>query len=364
VTIRVLVVDDSRFVRNAIARMLAQERDLSVVGFASDGREVLEKTIALAPDVITLDLQLPGLDGIDVLRRVMQERPTPVVVVSSFAGAGTARTLEALAAGAVDYVDKSRASPMRVYDLGDEIARKVKLAARCRPSGPPPPPSLTDTEAVNRARIVLARAVRPGVIVLGASTGGPHALRIVLTHLPAGFGVPVVVVQHMPASFVTALAAHLNACGPLPAKEAANGDRLEAGRVLIAPARWELALRSEAGGVVIASKGDGSKGVEALAMVTPMPIDTLARQATDIFGAATCLVVLTGMGSDGLEGARAVRRAGGLVLAESEETCVIYGMPREVAQAGLANAVLPLDAMAPMLSFLGGLAGSRAHPHT
>jgi two-component system chemotaxis response regulator CheB len=347
VTIRVLVVDDSRFVRNAIARMLAQERDLSIVGFASDGREVLAKTIELAPDVITLDLQLPGLDGIDVLRRVMQERPTPVVIVSSFAGAGTARTLEALAAGAVDYVDKTRASPMRVYDLGDEIARKVKLAARCRPSGPPPPPSLTDTEAVNRARLVLARAARPGVIVIGASTGGPHALRIVLTHLSAGFAVPVVVVQHMPASFVTALAAHLNACGPLPAKEAAQGDRLDAGRILIAPARRELAFRSEAGRVVLACS-DASQQ----ALVTPMPIDSVARGAADVFGAATCLVVLTGMGNDGLEGARAVRRAGGIVLAESEETCVIYGMPREVAQAGLANAVLPLDAMASMLAFL------------
>jgi two-component system chemotaxis response regulator CheB len=346
VTIRVLVVDDSRFVRNAIARMLAHERDLSIVGFAGDGREVLDKTIALAPDVITLDLHLPGLDGVDVLRRVMQERPTPVVVVSSFAGPGTARTLEALAAGAVDFVDKSRASPMRLYDLGDEIARKVKLAARCRPSGPPPPPSLTDLEAVNRARLVLARAVRPGVVVIGASTGGPHALQIVLTRLPPAFGIPVIVVQHMPPSFVTALAAHLNASGPLPTKEGAHGDRLEPGRVLIAPARKEIAFRRDPGGVVLSCSGEPSQ--ESLVA----PIDGVARRATGVFGAGTCLVVLTGMGNDGLQGARAVRSAGGVVLTESAETCVIYGMPREVEQAGLATAVLPVEAMAPMLALL------------
>jgi two-component system, chemotaxis family, protein-glutamate methylesterase/glutaminase len=349
VTIRVLVVDDSRFVRSAIARMLAAVHDVSIVGFARDGREALEKTIELAPDVVTLDLQLPGLDGIDVLRRIMQERPTPVVVVSSFAGPGTARTLEALAAGAVDYVDKSRASPMRLYDLGEEIARKVKLAARCRPSGPPPPPSLTDTEAVNRARIVLARAVRPKLVVIGASTGGPHALQEVLWQLPAEFGVPIVVVQHMPDTFVPALAAHLNAFGRLPVTAAAHGDRLEAGHILVAPARKALAFRREAAGLVLSCEGEPSPGALA------MPLDWVAARAADVFGAATCLVVLTGMGSDGLRGAREVRAAGGVVLAESETTCVVYGMPREVAQAGLATAVIPLDAMAPMLA---GLAAS------
>jgi two-component system chemotaxis response regulator CheB len=352
VTIRVLVVDDSRFVRSAIARILAAVHDVSIVGFARDGEEALRKTTALAPDVITLDLQLPGLDGIDVLRSIMRERPTPVVVVSSFAGPGTARTLEALAAGAVDYVDKSRASPMRLYELGEEIARKVKLAARCRPSGPPPPPSMTGTEAVNRARIVLARAAPPKVIVIGASTGGPHALQVVLTQLPPGTRVPLIVVQHMPASFVTALAEHLNALGPLLAKVAAHGDLLEAGRIFVTPARTALAFQRGAGGVVLSC--DGEPSPDAL----PAPIDWVATRAAEVFGPATCLVVLTGMGSDGLHGARAVRAAGGVVLAESEETCVIFGMPREVAQAGLATAVLPLDAIAPMLALLAGQPGS------
>jgi two-component system chemotaxis response regulator CheB len=341
--IRVLVVDDSRFVRNAIARMLGRVPELSIVGYASDGREVLQKTIDLAPDVITLDLQLPGCDGIDVLRQVMQERPTPVVVVSSFAGPGTARTLEALAAGAVDYVDKSQASPMNVYDLGDELARKIKIAARCRPSGPPPPPSLTDQEAVHRARIVLARATRPGVVILGASTGGPHALQVLLARLPAGFAAPVVVVQHMPASFLGAFAVHLGAVGPLVAEEATHGARVDPGRVLVAPARTGIGFQRVGGRVVVALEADDA-----------MAIDRTAACAAELFGAATCLVVLTGMGDDGVAGARAVRQAGGVVLAESEDTCVIYGMPREVAEAGLATAVLPLEAMAPMLAFLAG----------
>jgi two-component system chemotaxis response regulator CheB len=157
----------------------------------------------------------------------------------------------------------------------------------------------------------------------------------------------VIVVQHMPASFVTALSAHLNAVGRLPARVASHGDRLDAGYILVTPPRRALTFHREAGGVVLSC--DGEPSAQALAA----PVDWVAARAAEVFGPATCLVVLTGMGSDALQGARAVRAVGGVVLAESEDTCVIYGMPREVAQAGLATAVLPLDAMAPMLALLG-----------
>jgi two-component system chemotaxis response regulator CheB len=339
-TIRVLVVDDSSFIRRAVVRMLAEDAGISVVGQAAHGTEAIALVHACAPDVITLDLEMPEVGGLDTLRRIMAERPTPIVLLSVHARVDAARTLEALAAGAVDFVDKSAVSPMGVHALGSELIRKVRLAASSR-AGAPAAASMSSRRA--------EEGVGPsgvGAIVVGASTGGPAAIQRLLGRLPGDFPLPVLVVQHMPAPFTRAFAERLGACGALPAKEAEDGDPFRSG-IFVAPGGRHVELRRGEPGLVIAV----TRGVPGDLHVPSL--DVAATSAANARGPAVCLVVLTGMGSDGLEGARAVRARGGVVVAQDEESSVIYGMPRAVVRAGLADSVLPLERIADLLVRVG-----------
>jgi two-component system chemotaxis response regulator CheB len=343
VSIRVLVVDDSNFIRRAVTRMLGADPAVSAVESAAHGLEALGKLRDFEPDVVTLDLNMPEVDGLETLRRIMIERPTPVVLLSSYAQSSAARTVEALAAGAVDFVDKSTVGVMDVHSLAGELTRKVKAAASGRVGARAEPKQAGGSPAA------LATTRRPGAFVIGASTGGPAALQRIFSALPKALAVPVLVVQHMPAGFTGAFAERLDARSPLSVREAETGDRLARGHVLLARGGKNMGLRRTARGPEIILSGGPRRSVHVPSL------DFTAQAAAEEIGRGTCLVVLTGMGTDGLEGARAVRAAGGTVITQAERGCVLYGMPRAVVRAGLATATVALDDMAETITRMAEL---------
>jgi two-component system chemotaxis response regulator CheB len=329
----VLIVDDSPTARAVLARKLAADPGLVVVGKAIDGVEALEQAAQLQPDVITLDIEMPRLNGLQTLERLMRERPTPVVMVSSLTKQGAEATLAALELGAVDFIEKpTRHGVIVGTAVSDELCEKVRQAAHARLRRPG-----AVTSAVPARPPVAGGGWGRKTVVIASSTGGPQAVRTVLTALPADFAVPVVVVQHMPAGFTRSYAERLNELGPLRVAEARPGDTLEPGRVLLAPGGSHLVF--DAKGVATLTQGELECGVRPAANIT---MESIAAAR----GFATVGVVLTGMGHDGTRGAGLIRAAGGYIIAEAEETCVVYGMPRSVAQAGYANEVVPLHGIA------------------
>jgi two-component system, chemotaxis family, protein-glutamate methylesterase/glutaminase len=332
--IRVLIVDDSAFVRKALSRMLGSAADIEVVGTAVDGQDGVEKVLELRPDVVTLDVKMPRLDGLEALRRIMAECPTAVLLLSSLTGEGADVTLRGLDLGALDFVDKSSVEGhMNLLALADELIEKVRGLAKAQRRVPVPAPS-TQLPLPEFAR------ERADLVVIGTSTGGPAALQTVIPALPADLRVPVLVVQHMPIGFTRSLAERLDQRSDLMVREARDGEPLAAGRVLIAPAGRHLKIHRVQG--------------EARVLLDYEPLDALHRPSVDVlmqsaartYGAAVLGVVLTGMGADGMEGLRSIRAAGGRTLAESEDTCVIYGMPKAAIEAGVVHRVAALDRIA------------------
>ena len=303
-----------------------------VVGAAPDGDSALQLCRTLRPDELTLDLAMPGLDGMGVLRALKQADSTiPVVVVSAFSPAAGARAVDCLAEGAVDLVSKPAAGePLTVFT--DELAEKVALAAtsrraRARLAASPPARA---TPAPLRARVSAGRKV----VVIATSTGGPKALADLLPKLPARLGDGTLIVQHMPVGFTKSLAERLDRSSKLNVREAAGGELLDPGVALIAPGGSHLRLAAT-GGVMLTQEA-------AIGGLRPRA-DLTIVDAAKRFGGRLLLVVLTGMGKDGLEGAQEVRRQGGRIFAEAESTCTVYGMPRAIVEAQLADLILPLD---------------------
>jgi two-component system chemotaxis response regulator CheB len=333
--IRVLVVDDSAFARKVLREVLSDCDDIEVVGMARDGLEALEKITQLNPDVLTLDLVMPNLDGLGVLQALPAEH-APRVVVVSISDGDTELGAAALQAGAVDIIKKPTAlATDQLYELREELIAKIRIAAgaRVRPivTGEP---ALVPAPGTHRHR----------VIVIGTSTGGPQAITRLLPMLPGDLPVPVLVALHIPEGYTEALAARLDASSALDVCEARHDMPLRAGLCVIAR-----------GGTHLRLVGGGKAAGEAprLALDTlpggsmHMPsVDFLFESAVAQFGGATLGVVLTGMGDDGLRGATAIVGAGGVVLTESERSCVVYGMPRCIKEAGLAAAEAPIDGMA------------------
>lgn len=347
--IRVLVVDDSATARAVLSRSLAADPQIEVVGVARDGEKALERIKSLRPDVVTLDVEMPGLNGLDTLARIMRECPTPVVMVSAQTRHGADTTIRALELGAVDFVLKPvYGGVAALHEVSLELSSRVKLAAGARPRTP----------AAARRRAGAGSATfghRPcSIVVIGASTGGPGALRTVLGGLPPDLPVPVVIVQHMPPEFTRSLAARLDELSPLPVKEARDGDALRPGRVLLAPGDRHLVI---ANGFVQLTGDPPECGVRPSVNVT---LASAARR----YGAGTLGVILTGMGSDGTRGAGVVKAVGGVVLAEAESTCVVFGMPRSVQVAGYADEMVPLPEMAAAIARLCGARRTlREAPH-
>jgi two-component system chemotaxis response regulator CheB len=337
--IRVLVVDDSAFLRKVVSQMLARSGAVQVVATARDGEEALEMVEKHAPDVVTLDLMMPGMDGVGFLKEQMRRRPVPVVVCSIAHESGEL-ALGALEAGAVDFVQKPTAlATDRVFEIADELVAKVTAAAgvrmpaaappAARPAAPPPPPPVRGTGAAE-------------VVVIGVSTGGPQALRQLIPRLPASFPVPVAMVLHMPIGYTEMYARRLDEICALEVVEAKEGDLIRAGTVFLAPSGRHLTFVREAGGGAVRAHLDVH------------PIDTPHRPAVDVlfasaaaaYGGRVLGVVMTGMGQDGLLGAAHVKAQGGRILTEAEASCVVYGMPRAVDEASLSDRSVPLDEMA------------------
>jgi two-component system, chemotaxis family, protein-glutamate methylesterase/glutaminase len=331
-SLRVVVADDSAFMRTLLADAL-KRNGFDVVAAVGDGDRTLAACMEHRPDVLSLDLAMPGLDGIGVLRRLRATHsPVAVVVVSAFSPADGARALDALAEGAVELVAKP-ADGDRLDDFVADLGAKVRLAASSRRRHVRPD---ARTEVARSA----ARTLRGARIVLIAcSTGGPRALTELLPKLPSPLGAGVVIVQHMPAGFTASLAARLDGTSELNVREAHPGDRIEASTALVAPGGRHLRILEDRTAAL-----EDEPPIGGLRPRADLTIADLARVA----GSEVLLVVLTGMGRDGLEGAREVRRRGGRILAEAESSCTVYGMPRAIVEAGLADGVHDL----------GGLAGA------
>ena len=329
--IRVLVVDDSAFVRKAIERMLGTVDDIEVVGFAADGEEGLAKARELRPDVVTLDVKMPRLGGLETLERLMAEQPVPVLLMSTLTQEGAEITLRGLELGAMDFVDKSSVQPMSMLSLSEELVAKIRALGGARVRARP-------RSARKHAGTV---AVAPAqCVVIAASTGGPSALQTLVAGLPAGFPAAVLVVQHIPRGFTKSLAERIDARSAIPVREAADGDAVEPGRVLTAPAGTHARRARRPGGVEIVLDEEPRDTLHRPSA------DVLMASAAEVYGPLVVGVVLTGMGADGTEGLRAIREGGGLTLAESEETCVIYGMPKAAIEAGVVHRAAPLDRLA------------------
>jgi two-component system chemotaxis response regulator CheB len=334
--VRVLVVDDSAYVRKTVSAMLGRSPFVEVVGTARDGAEGLELARELKPDVITCDLNMPVMDGVAFVREQMRRQPIPIIVVSIAAESGE-QALAALDAGAIDFVQKPTAlATEKLGDMAEDLLSKVKAAARARarvlirPVPQAAPAILTVPPLQNAVDIV----------VMGISTGGPQGLKQVIPQIPPDFPVPIAMVLHMPVGYTKSYAQKLAEVSRIRVVEAADGDEIVAGTAYLAAAGRHLVFRRSAHRV--------SAELTLRPLDTPHrpSVDVLFQSAAEVYGGRVLGVVMTGMGSDGKEGAAWIKARGGSILAESEDTCVVYGMPRSVIEAGLADAIVPLDRMA------------------
>lgn len=342
--IRVMVVDDSAVIRRLVAHALEQDPALHVVGTASNGALGLQRIPKLDPDVVTLDIEMPDMDGLEMLRRIRHDHPQlRVIMFSTLTERGSAITLEALTLGADDYVPKVSNEASRdesMLRLMAEMVPKIKQFFRLPVNGDAiVAPSGAAAQPGMRPRWGMAR--RPEVVVIGVSTGGPAALSAILPHFPADFPLPILIVQHMPPLFTRLLAERLNANCPLHVEEASQGSIVAPGKVLIAPGDFHMKLIAGHGHVSI------SLDQSAQQNFCRPTADVLFRSAGEVYGGAVLAVVLTGMGQDGLRGVEVLKAHGACVFVQDETSSVVWGMPGAIVNAGLADRVLPLDRVAP-----------------
>jgi two-component system chemotaxis response regulator CheB len=333
--IRVLVVDDSALMRKLIPRLLERDGSIRVVGTAMDGSFALAKIEELKPDVITLDLEMPRMDGTETLREIMRKHRIPVIVVSAHTTAGASATFKALAMGALDFVAKpADAASAHMDEIAAELIAKIKVAAHNELGAVPAIPHVPQAAKQPRPRTAPTR-----IVAIGISTGGPNTLQYVLSQLPADFPGAILVVQHMPEGFTEMFARRLNDTCAIEVKEARSGDLLVAGRVLICPGNRHLRVRRmPLGPVAVLSDEDPVKGHRP-------SVDVLFRSVAQELGSSAIAVLMTGMGDDGADAMGAVKEAGGLTIAQSAESCVVFGMPKAAIERGHAARVLSLDAL-------------------
>lgn len=337
--IKVVVVDDSAYVRKVVKQMLSRSPFIDVVGAARDGVEALQMVEQLDPDVVTCDLIMPEMDGIGFVREQMARKPVPIVIVS-IANESGELALAALDAGAIDFVQKPTAlATEKVYEVADELIEKVKSAAGVSLKRLQPPPS---RKAIKQP--LVSSGLRSGlidIVVLGISTGGPQALKYLIPQLPGDLAVPMAVVLHMPVGYTDMYARKLDEMSALKVIEAHEGDVVEPGVLLLAPGGRHLTFKRGGDGRVVAH-------LDSRPFDTPHrpSVDVLFQSAAETFKSRVLGVVMTGMGTDGRQGAAWLKAQGGTVFTEAEETCVVYGMPGAVAEAGLSDRSVPLERMA------------------
>ena len=335
--IRVLVVDDSAFMRKLLTDVFANEADFLVLDSARDGKDAIEKIKKLKPDLVTLDVEMPILDGIKALETIMRECPTPVVMISSLTRTGAEATLQALDAGAIDFIAKTSGSISSITAIRQEILDKCRVAAR------------VDVSRLRRSAIIrpiipyqqaMAYPTAERIIAIGTSTGGPRALQEILTNLPGNLSCGIVIVQHMPPGFTKSLAERLNGLSAIEVKEAEVNDVIRPGLALIAPGDFHLTLAR-----------DGKKNVVVLGKESPVAghrpaVDPMMESVAQIYGAGTIGVILTGMGRDGAKGMQLIKRHNGATIAEHASTTVVNGMPKSAIDLGVVDIVAPLHDIA------------------
>ncbi|ELI5734942.1 chemotaxis response regulator protein-glutamate methylesterase [Vibrio fluvialis] len=374
--IRVLVVDDSSFFRRRVSEIINSESRLEVIDVATNGREAVDKAQRLKPDVITMDIEMPVMDGITAVREIMASNPTPILMFSSLTHDGAKATLDALDAGALDFLPKKFEDIARNRDEAVALLqqRVLQIAAKkafmrrpvaSRPavSSPAPTsgssllnrtqpttPSLSSSRPVAAATRFKASGKKYQLTAIGTSTGGPVALQKILTKLPANYPHPIVLIQHMPATFTAAFASRLNSLCKIEVKEAEDGDVLRPGVAYLAPGGKQMMLEGRPGAAKLRIIDGGER------MNYKPCVDVTFGSASKVYGDKVLSMVLTGMGADGREGARMLKNAGATIWAQDEDSCVVYGMPQAVAKAGISSEDLPLDRIAERMLVEVGLA--------
>ena len=369
--IKVLVVDDSSFFRRRVSEIINSESRLEVIDVAVNGREAVEKAKTLKPDVITMDIEMPVMDGITAVREIMAASPTPILMFSSLTHDGAKATLDALDAGALDFLPKKFEDIARNRDEAVSLLqqRVIQIASKRafmrRPIARPAAIATSSTARPLASRTTAPTASAPSrpmaakfrtsgkkyqLTAIGTSTGGPVALQKILTRLPVNYPHPIVLIQHMPATFTAAFASRLNTLCKIQVKEAQDGDVLQAGVAYLAPGGKQMMVDGRAGAARLRIIDGGDR------MNYKPCVDVTFGSAAKVYGDKVLSMVLTGMGADGREGARMLKSAGSTIWAQDEESCVVYGMPQAVAKAGISTEDLPLERIAERMLVEVGLA--------
>lgn len=346
---KVLVVDDSAFMRKALSGMLEKDPRLSVVGVARNGEEAIQKVRELKPDVVTMDVEMPGMNGLDALRQIMATQPVPVLMVSSLTEEGAKETLAALEIGAVDYIPKHlEGVATNIAAVEHELIGKVLAAAKAKVVRKSPAASSAAGKSVVKpaasgaltaSSVTATRGMK--LVAIGCSTGGPLALQEILPLFPADFPAAVLIVQHMPRYFTRPFAERMNQMSHITVREAVDGDIIAPGVALVAPGGVQMRVcrrQSIQAEISLSKDGEG--------LLHAPSADVMMKSVANIFGTRGIGVILTGMGHDGLEGMKEIKGAGGRTVAQNEATCTVYGMPKAVVDAGLADKVVPLSHIA------------------
>ncbi len=347
--IRVLVIDDSAFFRHRITKMLSSDDRIEVIGTAGDGKSGVEEALRLKPDVITMDVEMPVMDGISAVKEIMSKAPTSIMMLSSYTSEGAKATLDALNAGALDFIPKQiDTSPDAKQELADKLIQRVLAMGRKKMRTVAPSSTSTIARQTPHATNLQESQLKAKkgsykLVVVGASTGGPVAIQQLICSLPSSFSVPIVLVVHMPASFTKAYAERLNSISNLVVKEADDGDLLIPGQVLLAPGGRQLSFRNNGNRLAVVTR-------EGTATETYKPsVDITFESAAHTLRDSVLAVVLTGMGADGSHGASMLKQCDSTVWSQDEASCVIYGMPQAVEKRGLSDLVLPLGDIGPSL---------------
>jgi len=335
-TIRVLIVDDSRFFQRRVKEMLETNSRISVIGFADDGKEAIQKVTELSPDVITMDIEMPVMDGITAVKEIMALKPTPILMFSSLTTEGAQATLDALDVGAIDFIPKNFDDIANNREnVKHELCTKVIAVAKVNVLSGNARQSAVDS--INKDEIGNRSAKNKKackLVAIGTSTGGPVALQKILSHLPENFPLPIILIQHMPGSFTPAFAKRLDSLCDIHIKEATSGDKLESGTAYLAPGGCQM-LISE-GGVIVVTDFDEKE------LYNPC-VDKTLLSAGKVFPGEILAIILTGMGADGCEGSKNLKLNGCEVWAQDEKSCVVFGMPGAIVEEGLADSILSID---------------------
>jgi len=341
--VKILIVDDSAFMRNALSSMLSSDPEIQIIGTARDGLEAIEKVQSLNPDVVTMDVEMPRMDGITALKHIMEKFPVPVIMVSSLTSEGAKITLDALDIGAVDFIPKNLSElSINIVKIKEILIDKIKHIAKKGIVKRRVIPAIHRAIEVPKSMPVRTTGERRvGLVSIGTSTGGPKALQDIMPKIPKDFPVPIVIAQHMPANFTGPFAERLNQLSQITVKEALEGETLKPGFAYIAPGGGHMRVKRPRGLETVVSISEGKEEY-----IYRPSVDALMLSVAEYFPGRALGVILTGMGNDGLKGLIALKKTGGRIFAQDEESCVVYGMPKAVVDAGIADKVLSLEEIA------------------